>query len=555
MRRMRDKRVMAGTLLLALAGTGGTGHGQDTTAPPINLDDMARRLAELEQRNQTLQGRVNELEAEDGRTWISEQRAEEIRGIVTDVLADADSRASLQSAGLTAGWDDGFFLQSPDGRFRLNIGGMTQARYVYSTFRAPFESAPGVPELPGFTAEDNSTRRYGWDMPHTRLDFDGHMFGPDTTFRIMGGFTNMRGTWYAGNVGTAYIQSGEYGNRNGQLQLLDAWIAHALDSSFTVRVGQFKLPFDRAWEVGIPNQLTGERTALALHMGLGRSQGVELEYQSDDLRVSVAMSEGANDRIFEQYRLSTTEPMNSPYYDTQSELSFTGRAEYKVSGAWGDFDRMTSPPGEEFGLMLGVGGHFQRGKVNINPTGPNNTSNPAFGGNKYNTWFGFTGDATANLGGATITANVYYHNVTSGASYLIYNFSPIGNSNPTIDVGTVQTMGASLFGSMYVTQETELYLGAEWLSMVGDNRLRELGDLANDNPVSRFYGAYVNPHPYVGLHLGGTYYIDGEDFKIGASVTYFPTQVDPNWNTPELGVRSTPKSDQYILRGYVQLAF
>ena len=546
---------MVGAAVLALAGTGGTGHGQDNGVPPITLDQMAQRLAELEKQNQTLQGRVNELESEEGESWLSEQRASEIRGIVTDVLADADSRVSLQSAGLTAGWDDGFFLQSPDGRFRLNIGGMTQARYVYSNFRAPFESKPGEPEAPPFTAEDNAMQRYGWDMPNTRLDFDGHMFGPDTTFRIMGGFTNMRGTWYAGNVGQAYIQSGEYGNRNGQLQLLDAWMAQALDSSFTLRVGQFKLPFDRAWEVGIPNQLTGDRTALAMHMGLGRSQGLELEYFADDVRISVAVSEGANDRIFEQYRLSTTEPMNSPYYDTQSEISFSGRAEYKVAGAWSDFDRMTSPPGEEYGLMVGVGGHFQRNKVNLNPTGPNGTSNPTFGGNDYNTWFGFTGDVTANLGGASVTANVYYHNVSSGASYLIYNFSPIGNANPTIDVGTAQTMGASIFGSMYMTPEFELYLGAEWMSMIGEDRLEKLGPLVDGDQIARFYGAYIDPSAYLGLHLGSTYYVDGEDFKIGASISYFPTQVDPNWNTPELGVRSTPSSDQYILRGYVQLAF
>jgi hypothetical protein len=31
--------------------------------------------------------------------WLTEQRAAEIRGIVTDVLADADTRSSLQGSG------------------------------------------------------------------------------------------------------------------------------------------------------------------------------------------------------------------------------------------------------------------------------------------------------------------------------------------------------------------------------------------------------------------------------------------------------------------------
>ncbi len=342
MRRMRDNRCLVGTAVLALGAASGAGHAQESDVPAVTLEEMAQRLVDLESQNQTLQGRVNELESAEGDSWLSEQRAAEIRGIVTDVLSDANTRTSLQSSGITAGWDDGFFLQSPDGRFRLNVGGMVQARYQYSHFRKPFESSGGQAEPPELAAEDNAIRRYGWDLPHTRLDFGGHVFGTDTTFRLMGEFANMRSQSFTLNAGsTPFVASGEYGTTNGQLQVLDAWVAHSFTSSLTVRVGQFKLPFDRGWGVDIPNQLTGDRTALALHMGLGRSQGLELQYSGDDFRGSFAVSEGATDRIFEQYRLAGTDPMNSPYYDTQSEFSFSGRMEWKLAGAWQDFDRMT----------------------------------------------------------------------------------------------------------------------------------------------------------------------------------------------------------------------
>ena len=125
---------MTGTAL----GAGGSGESKDTD--DLSLEAMANRLAELEKRNDTLQGRVRELEAADGELWLTEQRAGEIRGIVQDVLADADSRASLQDSGITAGWNDGFFLQSPDGRFRLNVGGMLQVRYQYSKIRSNYET-------------------------------------------------------------------------------------------------------------------------------------------------------------------------------------------------------------------------------------------------------------------------------------------------------------------------------------------------------------------------------------------------------------------------------
>ncbi|MCP4834505.1 MAG: hypothetical protein GY895_07020 [Phycisphaera sp.] len=543
---MRDNRCLVGTAVLALGAASGAGHAQESDVPAVTLEEMAQRLVDLESQNQTLQGRVNELESAEGDSWLSEQRAAEIRGIVTDVLSDANTRTSLQSSGITAGWDDGFFLQSPDGRFRLNVGGMVQARYQYSHFRKPFESSGGQAEPPELAAEDNAIRRYGWDLPHTRLDFGGHVFGTDTTFRLMGEFANMRSQSFTLNAGsTPFVASGEYGTTNGQLQVLDAWVAHSFTSSLTVRVGQFKLPFDRGWGVDIPNQLTGDRTALALHMGLGRSQGLELQYSGDDFRGSFAVSEGATDRIFEQYRLAGTDPMNSPYYDTQSEFSFSGRMEWKLAGAWQDFDRMTSPPGEEFGLMLGFGAHYQKNKLNINPTGNNGTP-----GNKYNSWLGLTGDVTANFGGATLTASAYYQNIDSGASYLIFDFSPVGFGNPSIDVGTVDIMGASIFGSMYVTSDIELYAGVEWMAIVGDNKLTSLSNASN-----QFYGAYIDPADYIGLDFGATYYIDGEDLKIGASLTYLPREVSPNWNTPQLGIRSSPVGDQFILRGYVQLLF
>ena len=148
MRRMRDRQRLAITSWMAVAlmtgsalaaGSGpGSNEGDDLT-----LEAMAKRLADLEKQNDTLQGRVRELEAADGELWLTEQRATEIRGIVNDVLADADTRASLRDSGVTAGWNNGFFLQSPDGRFRLNVGGMVQARYQYSHIRSPWQFSNG----------------------------------------------------------------------------------------------------------------------------------------------------------------------------------------------------------------------------------------------------------------------------------------------------------------------------------------------------------------------------------------------------------------------------
>ena len=78
-----------------------------------------------EQNNETL-AQIAELKAEiaqlkgaQGGQWLTEQRAAEIRGIVTDVLADAETRSSLQGA--TSGYNGGFMLASSDGNFSMKI--------------------------------------------------------------------------------------------------------------------------------------------------------------------------------------------------------------------------------------------------------------------------------------------------------------------------------------------------------------------------------------------------------------------------------------------------
>jgi hypothetical protein len=569
MRRMRDRQravLTSGMTLVLFTGTAlAAGSGAGTTEnDDLTLEAMAKRLADLEKQNDTLQGRVRELESADGELWLTEQRATEIRGIVTDVLADADTRASLRDSGATAGWDDGFFLQSTDGRFRLNVGGMVQARYQYSHIRANYDTQD--PEFgQAYSSQDDAYRRFGWDIPHARLDFSGHVFGSDTTFRILGQFTNQRGDYFIPYTNPPQINSPDVGQSNGAFQLLDAWIAQQLGNGFSVRVGQFKLPFDLGWEIGIANQMTGDRTMTALHMGLGRSQGIELAYRGDDIRARLALSEGAYDGLFADYKLAVTNPANSPYYMNQSDLSLSSRMEWKLAGSWADFDRMTSPPGEQFGLLAGFGVHWQMNKVYLNPTSVNTTTaNETIQGfpvtvsaNNYNNWIGLTGDLTANFGGATVTASGYWHFVDGGATYLYGKFEPVtGNQdafsfNPTFDVGTVQLFGASVYGSTYLTSDIEAFVGFDYMDMISG----DLNALPGNGTSLFLYGAYKEPDPIFAITFGGTWYIDGEDLKFGVNCTYLPDSVSPNWKTPELGVRSTPSSDEFVFRAYFQLLF
>ncbi|MCA9286162.1 MAG: hypothetical protein KDA22_13135, partial [Phycisphaerales bacterium] len=76
-------------------------------------EDSSAEVQALRDRVSQLESKLAQIEERDA-SWLTEARAEQIRDLVGDVLADADARASLQSSGLTAGWDKGFFLASPD---------------------------------------------------------------------------------------------------------------------------------------------------------------------------------------------------------------------------------------------------------------------------------------------------------------------------------------------------------------------------------------------------------------------------------------------------------
>ena len=105
-----------------LAGSTLTLTGVSYGAAEANNDTTA-------QINQ-LKAEIASLKAAQGDQWLTEQRAEQIRGVVQDVLADSSTRSSFQGAAATSGYDNGFFMSSADGNFKLKINALEQVRFV-----------------------------------------------------------------------------------------------------------------------------------------------------------------------------------------------------------------------------------------------------------------------------------------------------------------------------------------------------------------------------------------------------------------------------------------
>jgi hypothetical protein len=168
-----------------------------------------------------LRSTVAEMRAEQSDDWLTEQRADEIRGLVHDVLADADTRASLMQDGLTAGWDGNFFLQSADGNWRLRLRGQVQVRYVWNVQD---------------DALDGDDNEYGFEVRRAKIKFDGNIIDPTWQY-VINLAADHDDRQFDGSSGSS-VFSGQ-----GDVDLDDAIIMKDFENGLELWLGQFKMPF------------------------------------------------------------------------------------------------------------------------------------------------------------------------------------------------------------------------------------------------------------------------------------------------------------------------
>lgn len=319
------------------------------------IADLTARVADLER----VVGRLRSVQAEP---WLTARRAAEIRGLVQDVLADADTRSSLLQDGTTAGWDKGFFLGSADGNFLLKVQGQLQARFVYNT-------------------QDNSADdddRWGFENRRTKLTFSGNVIDPSWQYRIQT----------------------SAGRDGGGFRLQSAFIAKEFGDNWTLRFGQFKPPFMREELVSSARQLAVERSLVNEEFNQGRSQGVELAYNGDLFNAAVMINEGF-DRD------------NTPALAEDTEFAVTARVEALLAGSWGQVKDFASWPNETTAVMIGAAVHYEQEEfgtgdglfVDADADGLDDTPND----DEAQT-FTFTVDLSLEFGSANAFAAVVYRN-------------------------------------------------------------------------------------------------------------------------------------------------
>ena len=293
------KRVgcLAGAAALVLTG----GSFADTTSQETN-EQLRARLADLESRLAAV---------EKGDNWLNEQRADEVRGLVQDVLADADTRASLLAQGMTAGYDNGAVIASADGNWLLRTNILMQQRFIINSQSAATGSA---------TDED----RWGFENTRTKFILSGNVVSPDWFYRV--DINVGVGTGRAG-VGNAYLGY-DYGN------------------GWKVLLGTMKAPLLREELVEAQHQLLVERSYVNYFYTPGYVDGVAVDYLGDQFHVMAMLSDGG--------------ATGGTVWSTQdTDFALSARVEWLALGTWDQFTDFTSPNGSERGVMVGGALHYQ----------------------------------------------------------------------------------------------------------------------------------------------------------------------------------------------------
>jgi len=233
--------LLAAALVLGAAATAGAaGDGSEETGAAAMLERLRALEAEIAHA---------EARAADARDRTVAERSEAIGVLVRDVLADADTRIARLDAGGRAGHDGSFFVESEDGRYRLEFGGFMQVVGASSHQNdAPIDDD-----------------RWGVGLRRIRLKVSGHLGTERLRYEIGFGSNRVTGVW----------------------EVSDLAFEYDLDDTWALKVGRSFADFDRERAVSSRRMLLVQRSLVDRAFFVNREYGVGLIWQTDRVRGTI----------------------------------------------------------------------------------------------------------------------------------------------------------------------------------------------------------------------------------------------------------------------------
>ena len=505
-----------------------------TAASVEATNDTNAQIAELKKE-------LNELKSQNGDKWLTEERASQIRGVVQDVMADADTRSSLQATAATSGYNNGFFIASPDGNFKLQINGQVQVRssYAWQTNSAWNASK---------TIDPNATKaQYGTEIRRAKLSFSGNVVDPSWQYKVTMAYLPA-GSQVA-NTGIGYNPYNTNGQNSGNgsgstANLEDAYINKDMGNGMSLMMGQFKSPFLREELVTSANQLGVERSIVNQMFSTGWTDGVQFTAKNDSLMGMISFNNGGNNANFATQNMNSTDGSYTQY-------ALTGRVQWLAFGNWAQFNDMTSMRGGGQGLMLGAGFNWQHGgnqDSNVDPLAtPAATTGGVGSGNTDAGFFTYTADASWDLGGANLYG-AFFGNFTSSLPTEAGNVGPNTNNNGS----AIQSYGALIQGGYFISDNTELFGSWQWYETAnqGTNNPMSDGNNVFNAQMNNLFSAGVNVYltKNVKFTFDAGWAVNGIVFQGGI---YNQAVAGTNWQT----AGNVNNGGEWVGRAQVQLVF
>lgn len=247
--------------------------------------------------------------AQDGQTGFESE----------SLFADADSRTTLLTPTGTIGYDQSRGIGLSDGANSMYVRVFTDFRYVLN-----FRKVSAVGGDAKFTN--------GWQNANTWIQFEGTVGDPRLSYSVR-------------------LRASDLESQGGGIFLADQVFGEfAFDDNWSVRWGQFRLPFVAEWYmIDDPYQLGIQQSINTQYWSPRLSQGLQVEWANEDFQVLGAISDG--------FRTANTDIDST----SAADIALTGRLNWKMTGDWESSATADSFNGSDDFAYIGGAFHYQSG--------------------------------------------------------------------------------------------------------------------------------------------------------------------------------------------------
>jgi len=463
-----------------------------------------------------MKAKLDLLEQKEDANWLTQERTDQIKAIVREVLADARSRGQFAD-GATVGYNNGFFIQTPDQNFKLVVGGILQVRYEYAAHYANTKNYGATPPLAQGNAENSS----GFDIRRARINFTGNAFSPQLFYRFEGDF---------------------YGSSTGGFTVTDAYVGYAFTDQIKLRAGAFKTPFTKSQQEYDVN-LELERPEVNLPFDAQRSLGVSVlgDIIKDRLGYEINANDGSKSNTLRYVdsasNVTTITSTSTPAYNVDNRPAFYTRVQYAGAGTISEFydggESDLRKDNREFIWLVGAAAGYESQNSSAAAFPQNTATVQGLGSNNS------PGFAKAYV----LNGDIYRATLDWSAKWQGWSFNTAGyfqqvNANPYSGSATAglpyNTNKASFFQQAYYAQAGYMIVPRK-LEVLG--RVSYLLDEGDPN-MADYYTLACN------------YYLYGNNAKILADINYTPKAAYTDNSTLEIA-----NTREIVFRLQLQLKF